>query len=215
MSRPKSAKSWLRYVILAITLAVPAGALAEVRKILVLGDSLSAGYNLPEDAAFPAVLERTLRAQGRKITVVNAGVSGDTAGAGLARLDWVLTDDVDAVIVELGANDMLRGLDPQETERSLDKILATLKQKNKRILLAGMVAAPGMGKTYEERFNGIFPRLAEKYRAILYPFFLEGVATQRDLLLNDGMHPNRAGVELIVRNILPSVLKFVDVESSN
>ncbi len=180
------------------------------KKILVFGDSLVAGYNLPADQAFPAVLQNALKAKGLDVSVINAGVSGDTSTAGLARLDWALGDGADAVIVELGANDMLRGIDPSQTEQALDGILARLADKKLPVLLAGMRAAPGMGKIYESQFNEIYRRLAAKYGALLYPFFLEGVASQREYLLADGMHPNSKGVAEIVRRIIPDVLKLIE-----
>ena len=178
------------------------------KKIIVLGDSLSAGYGLPGEQAFPAVLQRELAARGVVVDVINAGVSGDTSSGGLARLDWALGEDADAVIVELGANDMLRGIDPVEMEKALDAILVKLTNKKLPVLLAGMIAAPGMGKIYEEQFNTIYARLADRRGVLLYPFFLEGVAAQKNMLLPDGMHPNRQGVEEMVRRILPRVLEL-------
>ena len=174
-------------------------------RIVALGDSLTAGYLLPEAAAFPSVLQRALEAQGRQVEVENAGVSGDTAGAGLDRLDWALGAGADLVIVELGANDMLRGIDPALTRKALEAILSQLKARNIKVLLAGMVAAPGMGKDYESRFNAIYPDLARELGVPLYPFFLKGIAGDPKFVLKDGMHPNPDGVEVIVHNILPSV----------
>lgn len=182
---------------------------AAPKKIVVLGDSLTAGYRLPPDAAFPAVLERELHKAGYKVTIVNAGVSGDTASGGLARLDWALGDSADGVIVELGANDMLRGLDPEVTRKALDGIITRLKARKIPILLAGMVAAPGMGKLYEARFNAVYRDLARKHDVIFYPFFLEGVAGQRDLNLDDGIHPNARGVSKIVDGIKPKVVELL------
>jgi acyl-CoA thioesterase-1 len=196
-------------IALAVSLAGAAGAMAAPKRLVVLGDSLSAGYQLPADAAFPSVLERALKAKGLDVRVVNAAVSGDTASAGLERFDWALGDGADAVIVGLGANDMLRGIDPAVTEKALSAILSRLNQRNIPVLLAGMYAAPGMGAAYEQRFNGVFPQLAKRHDAILYPFLLEGVAQVARLNLNDGMHPNRQGVEEIVRRILPSVEKLL------
>jgi len=183
---------------------------SRVTRIVALGDSLSAGYLLPAKDAFPAVLEAALRAKGRKVEVSNAGVSGDTASGGLERLDWAVGEGADLVIVELGANDMLRGTDPAITKAALGKIIAGLKERKAKVLLAGMVAAPGMGRDYETRFNAIYPQLAQEFSVPLYPFFLEGVAGDRSLLLSDGMHPNRQGVDVIVRNILPAVEALLD-----
>ena len=174
-------------------------------RIVTLGDSLSAGYLLPQKNAFPTVLERVLRERGHKVEVSNAGVSGDTASGGLERLDWAVGDGADLVIVELGANDMLRGVDPAITKKALATILTRLRDKKIPALLTGMVAAPGMGRDYEVKFNAIYGELAREFGVALYPFFLEGVAGNPGLLLSDGLHPNAQGVEAIVRNILPSV----------
>ena len=179
-------------------------------KIIAFGDSLVAGHGLAADAAFPAVLEKTLRAEGYHVTVVNAGVSGDTASGGQARLDWALNDGADGVILELGANDMLRGVDPEITRAALDTIVGELKARNIKVLIAGMKAASNLGQDYQTRFDAIYPGLARKYDAPLYPFFLEGVAGEPALKLGDGLHPNPAGVERIVKGILPLVRAFVD-----
>jgi acyl-CoA thioesterase-1 len=176
----------------------------------VLGDSLSAGYLLPQDAAFPTVLEKALRADGLDVDVANAGVSGDTARGGLERLDWAVPDGTQVVILELGANDMLRGQDPARTEDSLDQIIKRLEARKIRVFLAGMLATPSLGREYVEKFNAIYPRLAEKHHVPLYPFFLEGVTGNRSLVLDDGLHPNRAGVELMVRSILPALKSFLE-----
>lgn len=178
-------------------------------QMVVLGDSLSAGYLLPQDAAFPAALERALRAQGIAVEISNAGVSGDTSRGGLERLDWAVSEGTQAVLLELGANDMLRGIDPTQTKDALDKIITRLKARGVRVMLAGMLASPSLGKEYGERFNAIYPDLAKKHGIPLYPFFLAGVAGDRALNLDDGMHPNRKGVEAIVQSILPSVKSFL------
>jgi acyl-CoA thioesterase-1 len=174
-------------------------------KLLAFGDSLTAGYMLPEAAGFPAVLQKALRGQGQSVTVVNGGVSGDTTTGGLARLDWTLGDGADAVIVELGANDMLRGVDPAVTEAALSTILERLKAKNIKVLLAGMRATPSLGKDYVAKFDAIYPALAKKYDVPLYPFFLDGMVQDSGQKLADGLHPNQRGVETIVAHILPSV----------
>ena len=188
----------------SLALLAPLHAQAQI-SLVVLGDSLSAGYQLPADAAFPAVLEKALKAKGHRVEVANAAVSGDTSSGGLARLDWAIDGQTKAVIVELGANDMLRGLDPEVTRAALDAVLARLKARNIRVLLAGMLASPTLGADYGAKFNGLYADLAAKHGAILYPFFLDGVAADAKLNLADGMHPNRAGVERVVAGILPSV----------
>ncbi len=203
----------LSAALLLDVLACPAPAAAKETpplKILAFGDSLVAGHGLAADSAFPAVLEKTLRAEGYHVTVVNAGVSGDTASGGEARLDWALAEGADGVILELGANDMLRGVDPEVTKAALDAILGRLKARNIKVLLAGMKAASNLGQDYKTRFDAIYPALAKKYHAPLYPFFLEGVAGEPALKLGDGLHPNPAGVERIVKGILPDVRAFVD-----
>jgi acyl-CoA thioesterase I len=179
-------------------------------KIVAFGDSLVAGYGLAADTAFPSVLQEKLRTEGYNVTLVNAGVSGDTTTAGLARLDWSLADGADGVILELGANDMLRGIDPEVTKAALDTILATLKARNIKVLIAGMKATPSLGREYKTRFDAIYPDLAQKYGAPLYPFFLDGVAGEPALELPDHLHPTPAGVERIVDGILPSVHGFLE-----
>lgn len=178
---------------------------APALKLVALGDSLTAGYLLPADAAFPVVLEKALRKDGYNVSVVNAGVSGDTASEGLARLDWALGDGADGVILELGANDMLQGIDPAVTREMLDTILARLTARHIKVLIAGMRATPSLGKDYVQAFELIYPDLARKYRLPLYPFFLQGVQPDKALVLEDGLHPNCAGVEKIVQGILPQV----------
>ena len=190
-----------------LLMASPAAALP--LRIVALGDSLTAGYGVPADASFPARLEAALRAKGHDVTIVNAGVSGDTAAQGLARLDWALADGADAAIVELGANDALRGLDPALTRRSLTAILDALKARGIPVLLAGMRAPRNMGATYVDQFDSIYPELARSHSAILYPFFLDGVAGVRGLNLEDGIHPNANGIEEIVQRILPKVEELI------
>src|SRR5690554_5560804 len=170
---------------------------SEVR-LLAFGDSLVHGYGLDEQDTFPAQLEAALRERGHRVQVLNAGNSGDTSAAGLARLDWALADDPDAVLVVLGANDALRGMEPAETYGNLTSLLADLEEKELPILLAGMMAPRNMGPEYAAEFDGLFPRLAEEHEVVFYPFFLEGVAAEADLNQGDGMHPNAKGVAVIV-----------------
>lgn len=180
-------------------------AFADPVRIVGLGDSLMAGYQLDAGQSFPEKLEAALKARGHDVVIVNAGVSGDTSAGGLSRLDWSVPDDTDMVILELGANDMLRGIAPQVTEDNLTAMIERLNQRNIDVVLAGMVAAPNLGADYAAQFNPIFPKLAARYDVPLYPFFLEGVAAERDLLLEDGMHPNAAGVDRMVENFLPLI----------
>jgi len=197
-------------VLFALLVAVPAA--AADRLVLAFGDSLTAGYGLSAAQAFPVRLEAALRRAGMAVRVRNAGVSGDTTAAGRARLAWVLRSlkgNPDLVIVELGANDMLRGLDPGETRANLDAILAELRRRRIPVLLAGMRAAPNLGRSYAARFEPIFPELARKHGVRLYPFFLAGVAGQKPLLQADGMHPNARGVDLIVGRIAPQVIALL------
>jgi len=173
--------------------------------IVALGDSLTAGLGLPQSESFPAKLEATLKAQGRNVTVVNAGVSGDTVSAALDRLAWALPPNTSAVIVELGGNDALQGLPPAEIEASLAKIIERVKAKGLPVLIAGMESPRNMGKDYVDQFHAIYPDLAERYGALLYPFFLDGVALDPGLMQEDGIHPNAKGVDRIVHGILPKV----------
>jgi acyl-CoA thioesterase-1 len=184
------------------TAATPA---ADGKSVVVFGDSLFAGYNLPQDKGFAPALQRALAAQGVKAAVFNAGVSGDTSAAGLQRLAFTLDGQArkpDLVIVGLGANDMLRGLNPADTRRNLDSILAELKKREIPAMLTGMVASPNMGADYARQFNAIYPDLAKQYDVPLYPFFLDGVITDRGLLLPDGIHPNEQGVEKITAAVV-------------
>jgi len=184
-------------------------------KIVAFGDSLTAGYGLPGPDAFPAKLAAALKAKGETIEIANAGVSGDTTTGGLERVDWSVPDGTEAVILALGANDLLRGIDPAVTEKALDGILAKLKERNIKVLLAGMLAGKNMGADYETRYNAIFPALAKKYDVLFYPFFLDGVATDRALNQQDGIHPNAAGVDVIVKRILPTVEELIAQVRSN
>jgi acyl-CoA thioesterase-1 len=178
---------------------------AQPIKMAVLGDSLVAGYNLPASAAFPAKLQVALAARGIATEIINAGVSGDTSSGGLDRLDWSIPDGMQAVMVELGANDALRGLDPTLTRDALDKILARLKARNMAAFLCGMYAPRNYGPDYIAKFDSIYPDLAKKYGVPLYPFFLEGVAGVSKLNQPDGLHPTAEGVDAIVKGILPAV----------
>ena len=186
-------------------------ALAQDRpvRIVVLGDSLSAGLGLSGAEAFPAKLARALKAKGIAVDIANAGVSGDTASGGLARLDWSVPEGTDAVIVQLGANDALRGVDPKITRGALDQIMRRMQARGIEVLLAGMLAPRNLGTDFTRRFDPIYPELAEKYGALLYPFFLEGVATLARLNQRDGVHPNAEGVDIIVKGILPKVKELV------
>ncbi len=195
----------LALVFAASPLAWPAA--AEPVTIVGFGDSLMAGYDLAPGEGFTDRLQAALRAGGHDVTVDYAGVSGDTTSGGLSRLDWSVPDDTQLVILELGANDMLRGLSPDIVEKNLDAMMARLKERNISVILAGMLAAPNLGETYRQAFDGIYPRLAAKYGAPLYPFFLDGVAGDPALQLSDGMHPNAKGIDRMVEGILPTVEK--------
>lgn len=209
-------------LLLSLTLAVSNPVLAQTTapdnsdepiQIVGFGDSLMAGYQLAQADGFTAQLQAALLAAGYKTTVANAGVSGDTSSGGLARLDWSVPDETQLVILELGANDALRGIAPELTEKNLDLMLSRLKERGIPVLLAGMIAPPNMGPDYEAKFNPLYQKLADKYQVKLYPFFLEGVAADKKLLLDDGMHPNPQGVKTMVTNILPSVKAMLDQES--
>jgi acyl-CoA thioesterase-1 len=187
----------------------PAAAGTRPLKLVVLGDSLSAGLGLSAAAAFPERLQKSLRSNGMAIDIINAGVSGDTSSGGRDRLDWSVPEGTDGVIVELGANDALRGTDPAITRSALSDILARLKARRIAVLLCGMVAPPNYGSDYSARFNAIYPDLAKSSGVPLYPFFLQGVAADASLNQADGMHPTAEGVDVIVRNILPTVEAFL------
>jgi len=174
-------------------------------RLTALGDSLTAGYGLPGPDSFPNQLQKLLKNKGYNVTVQNAGVSGDTTAGGLARLDWSLGEDVDGVIIELGANDALRGIAPSSTRTSLENIIIRLKQRKIDVLLTGMLAPPNLGPDFGKSYNAIFPDLASKYTLVFYPFFLKDVAAIPSLNQSDGIHPTAAGVKIIARNILPKV----------
>ena len=200
----KLSLAWLLAGLAALAVATQS-ARADTVTIMALGDSLTAGFGLAPGEGFPAQLEAALMEAGYDVEVIDAGVSGDTTSGGLARLDWALTPETDAVIVQLGGNDALRGIDPSVTEQSLEGILTSLQDRELPTLLAGMLAPPNMGAAYGERFNPVFARLAERYGTVYYPFFLDGVAAQPDLNLPDGIHPTAEGIGLIVERILPYV----------
>jgi acyl-CoA thioesterase-1 len=178
-------------------------------KIVALGDSLTAGYGLPDKDGFVPQLQATLTTNGRSVEIQNAGVSGDTASDGLARLDWSVPQGTDAVIVELGANDMLRGINPEITRRALGTIVSRLTERHIAVLICGMRAAPNLGPEYGQAFERIYPELAAKYRALLYPFFLDGVAAIPGMTQHDGLHPNAEGVGVIVQRILPKLQELI------
>jgi acyl-CoA thioesterase-1 len=194
--------------VLSALVAMPAQ--AEPVTLVVLGDSLTAGYGLPPGTGFPAQLQAALRERGRDVTVVDAGVSGDTTAGALSRLDWSVGTDAQAVIVELGGNDALRGIDPARTRDNLDRIVAGLTERGLPVLVAGMRAPPNMGEAYAAAFDPLFAEIAAKYGAALYPFFLDGVAADPTLNQRDGIHPNEAGVDVIVERILPAVEQLLD-----
>jgi len=215
-SRSRSAASALRAIafiaaLLCLGLAAApkahaqAAATTDTLRIVALGDSLTAGLGVAQNEAFPAQLQRALLEKGYKVEVINAGVSGDTASGGLARVEWSVPDHVAGVIVELGANDALRGIDPDVTSKALDDILSRLRSRDIPVLLAGMRAPRNLGPDYAQRFDAIYPALAAKHGVIFYPFFLEGVAAERNLNQKDGIHPTAEGVAVIVRGILPQV----------
>ena len=193
-----------------LTLATPARAAEKPLRIVVLGDSLVAGFALKEGTAFPEVLERRLLASGRNVAVTNAGVSGNTAEDGLARLDWSLPDDADLVIVELGANDMLRGIPPEKTKAALAAIFRRVKERNMGLVIAGMRAINNYGPDYRQTFDAIYPELAREFDAPLFPFFMDGIFGNADLLFPDRLHPNPAGVERMVQQFLPFIKPVVD-----
>jgi acyl-CoA thioesterase I len=216
---PRSYGSWTARVqgfvlmatalVLVVSMTMPTLAAERPVRIVALGDSLTAGFGLPADAAFPVKLEKALRAKGLAVEVVNAGVSGDTASGGLARLDWSVPEGTDAVLIELGANDMLSGGDPKVTRKALAEIVRRLGERRIAILLAGMRAAPNLGERYGREFEAIYSDLAAANDLLLYPFFLDGVAAESKLNQRDGIHPTAAGVDAIVARILPKAEELV------
>jgi acyl-CoA thioesterase-1 len=205
-------KPCLAALLLSVAMVLPLLSAAQLARaegaapvIVALGDSLTAGLGLPQSEAFPAQLQAALKARGRDVTVIDAGVSGDTAAAAALRLDWALPDNADAVIVELGGNDALQGILPEGTKAALEKIIVAVQARGLPILLAGQEAPRNMGKDYVEAFSAVFRDLAERYDVVFYPFFLEGAALNAELMQPDGIHPNGKGVARIVENILPKV----------
>jgi acyl-CoA thioesterase-1 len=194
---------------LALLFFASTPAFAAPLKILMIGTSLTQGYGLPPGTEIPVVLEAKLKAAGIDASVINAGVSGDTSAGGLARLDWSLADRPNAAIVELGSNDALRGIDPMQTEKNLAAILAKLKADRIPVLLLGMQAPRNLGPEYARAFDPIYAQLAKQYGALLYPFVLDGVALNPKLNQADGIHPNPAGVKIVVERMLPNVMKLV------
>jgi acyl-CoA thioesterase I len=201
--------------VLAMWACVATTAMAEPLRIVAFGDSLTAGLGLPEKEAFPVKLQAALKAKGHDVELINAGVSGDTASGGLARLDWSVPDNTGAVILELGANDALRGTDPAATRKALDEAIRRLKARKIPVLLAGMQAPRNMGPDYIAAFDRIYPELAKEHGVLFYPFFLDGVAAQSSLNQRDGIHPTAEGVDVIVRGILPFVEKLIAEVQSN
>jgi acyl-CoA thioesterase-1 len=207
---------WLRAAVqIVAAVLLVAGTVAEIKaadrpvKIVALGDSLTTGLGLPAQDAFPARLQRALKAKGIAAEIIDAGVSGDTASGGLSRLDWSVPQDADAVIVELGANDALRGVDPKVTREALDKIVAQLRGRKIEVLLCGMLAPRNLGGDYAAAFDPIFPEIAKTHGVVFHPFFLEGIAADPKFTQSDGMHPNAAGVGKIVEGILPKVEELI------
>jgi acyl-CoA thioesterase I len=198
-------KAMIRASVAIGWMLVALSAHAEPMRIVAFGDSLSAGYELPEQDGFPKQLEAALKAKGLDVVVENSAVSGDTSSGGLERLDWSIADGTTLVVLELGANDALRGIDPALTRSNIDAMIKRLKQRNIKVVLAGMLAPPNMGEAYAKPFNAIYPELAAQYQIALYPFFMDGVITKSDLKLNDGLHPNAKGVAIIVAGILPVI----------
>ncbi|WP_244480402.1 arylesterase [Rhizobium sp. Root1220] len=185
------------------------GANARTINLVGFGDSLMAGYQLPPGDGFPEKLQAALKAEGLDVSISNAGVSGDTTTGGLSRIDWSVPDGTDGVILELGANDALRGIAPEQSEKNLDQMITRLKERGIAVFLAGMIAPPNMGGDYAARFNPIYEKLAQKHGVALYPFFLDGVALDAALKLEDGMHPNSKGVDVMVENMEPAITQFV------
>lgn len=209
-------KPLIRIVVFLSLVALPVSALANQNtvsgqplSVVGFGDSLMSGFELPVQDSFPAQLEKALKDKGINVAVTNAGVAGETTTDAVSRLDWSVPEGTGLVILEFGANDALRGISPEISEKNLSEIIEKLQQRKVQIILAGMLAPPNMGDDYEDKFNAIFPRLAQKYNVPLYPFFMEGVAAQKSLQLEDGMHPNTEGVAKMVEGFLPIIEKTI------
>ena len=209
INSPKSINRTVRVIFIFLFLLAPAMAYADQARLLVLGDSLVAGYGLPPGQSLPDQLQRDLATKGVSVTVINAGVSGDTTAGGLTRLDWSLADNPNAVIIVLGGNDMLRGLPPEGTAANLDAIVSRLRERDIEVLLAGMMAPRNLGPAYIQAFDAIYPALARRHDIEFYPFFLDGVALDPALNLDDGLHPNRQGIMEISRRMLPVVERLL------
>lgn len=204
----------LHIAVIVASLVLSVAANAGTITLVGFGDSLMAGYQLPPGDGFPEKLQAALKAKGLDVSISNAGVSGDTTTGGLARIDWSVPDGTDGVILELGANDALRGIPPEESEKNLDQMIVRLKERGIAVLLAGMLAPPNMGGDYAARFNPIYQKLAQKHGVALYPFFLDGVALDAALKLDDGMHPNTKGVEVMVDTMEPAITQFIGTIST-
>ena len=204
----------LHFTVIACSLIFGTVANGATINLVGFGDSLMAGYQLPPGDGFPEKLQAALKAKGVDVSIVNAGVSGDTTTGGLARIDWSVPDGTDGVILELGANDALRGIAPEESEKNLDAMITRLKARGISVLLAGMMAPPNMGADYAARFNPIYQKLSEKHGLPLYAFFLDGVVMDAGLKLEDGMHPNEKGVDVMVRKMEPAITQFIGTIST-
>ncbi len=203
-------KAVLAALCLLLGQALVSEARAAPARVLVLGDSLTAGFGLPVTESLPSQLEAVLKGQGLDVVILNGGVSGDTTAGGLSRVDWALADNPGYALVALGANDALRGLDTEKAFQNLDAIIGKLKAKGIKVMILGMMAPPNLGRDYGERFAAIFPKLAEKYRVPLYPFLLDGVAADPKLNQRDGIHPNAEGVRIIVARLAPLVKRLLE-----
>ncbi|EPE95855.1 arylesterase [Rhizobium grahamii] len=204
----------LHIAVIVASLIFAVAASARTISLVGFGDSLMAGYQLPPGDGFPEKLQAALKAKGVDISIANAGVSGDTTTGGLARIDWSIPGGTDGVILELGANDALRGIPPQESEKNLDQMIARLKERGIAVLLVGMLAPPNMGGDYAAQFNSIYQKLAQKHGVALYPFFLDGVALDASLKLDDGMHPNSKGINVMVEKMEPAITQFLGTIST-
>ena len=204
----------LHIAVIVASMAFAVVANAKTISLVGFGDSLMAGYQLPPGDGFPEKLQAALTAKGVEVSIANAGVSGDTTAGGLARIDWSVPDGTDGVILELGGNDALRGIPPEESEKNLDQIIARLKERGVAVLLVGMLAPPNMGGDYAARFNSIYEKLAQKHGVALYPFFLDGVALDAGLKLEDGMHPNSKGIDVMVEKMEPAITQFLGTIST-